>query len=237
MRQLSTLLREEELENLKSLVIREGGRILPPKSKWELFRFEVLDYKGVVYSSGKVVYHEPLIPLIEKSLIERPGIEVGSDEAGKGEKRGPIVVAAVALDEDGRRFLRARGLLESKSLSKHRLLELADMVERNSLALSYKVVTPDQLMSTWRKGKLNDLLTEWHLQVVSDVLDEVKASRIIVDSFDEVRLRRAFSSFESRGIEVVIESGADLKYPSVAAASIIARRIYLEKMDEGIKWM
>jgi len=237
LRQLSTLLREEELENLKSLVIREGGRILPPKSKWELFRFEVLDYKGVVYSSGKVVYHEPLIPLIEKSLIERPGIEVGSDEAGKGEKRGPIVVAAVALDEDGRRFLRARGLLESKSLSKHRLLELADMVERNSLALSYKVVTPDQLMSTWRKGKLNDLLTEWHLQVVSDVLDEVKASRIIVDSFDEVRLRRAFSSFESRGIEVVIESGADLKYPSVAAASIIARRIYLEKMDEGIKWM
>lgn len=237
MRQLSTLLREEELENLKSLVIREGGRILPPKSKWELFRFEVLDYKGVVYSSGKVVYHEPLIPLIEKSLIERPGIEVGSDEAGKGEKRGPIVVAAVALDEDGRRFLRARGLLESKSLSKHRLLELADMVEGNSLALSYKVVTPDQLMSKWRKGKLNDLLTEWHLQVVSDVLDEVKASRIIVDSFDEVRLRRAFSSFESRGIEVVIESGADLKYPSVAAASIIARRIYLEKMDEGIKWM
>ncbi len=236
MRQLSTLLREEELENLKSQVMSEGGRVLPPKSKWELFRFEVLDYKGVVYSSGKVVYHEPLIPLIEKSLIERPGIEIGSDEAGKGERSGPIVVAAVALDEGGRRFLRARGLLESKSLSKHRLLELADMVEGNSLALSYKVVTPDQLMSKWRKGKLNDLLTEWHLQVVSDVFDEVKASKIIVDSFDEVRLREAFSSFESRGIEVVIETGADLKYPSVAAASVVARRIYLEKMDEGIKW-
>ncbi len=236
MRQLSTLLGEEELENLKSQVMKERGRVLPPKSKWELFRFEVLDYKGVVYSSGKVVYHEPLIPLIERSLIERPGIEIGSDEAGKGERSGPIVVAAVALDEDGRRFLRARGLMESKSLSKHRLLEIAGMVEGRALALSYKVVTPNQLISRWRKGKLNDLLTEWHLQVVSEVFDEVEASRIIVDSFDESRLREAFSFFESRGIEVLIESRADLKYPSVAAASVLARRIYLEKMDEGIKW-
>ncbi len=236
MRQLSTLLGEEELENLKSQVMKERGRVLPPKSKWELFRFEVLDYKGVVYSSGKVVYHEPLIPLIERSLIERPGIEIGSDEAGKGERFGPIVVAAVALDEDGRRFLRARGLMESKSLSKHRLLEIAGMVEGRALALSYKVVTPNQLISRWRKGKLNDLLTEWHLQVVSEVFDEVEASRIIVDSFDESRLREAFSFFESRGIEVLIESRADLKYPSVAAASVLARRIYLEKMDEGIKW-
>ncbi len=237
MRQLSTLLREEELENLKEQVTREGGRILPSKSKWELFRFEVLDYKGVVYSNGKVVYHEPLIPLIEKSLVEQRGIEIGSDEAGKGEKSGPIVVAAVALDDGGRKFLRARGLLESKSLSERRLLELADLVEEVAISLSYKIVTPDQLMAEWSRGKLNDLLTEWHLQVISDVLKEVRASKIIIDSFDKSKLREAFSFLENRGIEVVIESGADLKYPSVAAASVIARRIYLEKMDEGVKWV
>ncbi len=237
MRQLSTLLREEELRNLKDLVIEEGGRVLPPRSKWELFRFELLDYKGMVYSSGKVVYHEPLIPLIERSLVEGPEIEVGSDEAGKGERSGPIVVAAVALDGEGRRFLRARGLLESKSLSERRLFELADMVEGRALALSYKIVTPDQLLAEWRKGKLNYMLAEWHLEVVSDVLKRVNASRIIVDSFDEPKLREAFSPLADQGVEVVIETRADLKYPSVAAASIIARRIYLEKMDEGAKWV
>ncbi len=237
MRQLSTLLREEELRNLKDLVIEEGGRVLPPKSRWELFRFEVLGYKGVVYSSGKVVYHEPLIPLIERSLIERPEIEVGSDEAGKGERSGPIVVAAVALDGEGRRFLRARGLLESKSLSEPRLLELSDMLEERALALNYKIVTPDQLLAEWKRGKLNYMLARWHLEVVSEVLKRVSAPRIIVDSFDELRLKEAFSSLENQGMEVVIEKRADLKYPSVAAASIVARRIYLEKMNEGVKWV
>lgn len=235
MRQLSTWLSEEELENLKSEILRGVGRLQPSKNKWELFRFEVGRYRGIAYSSGKVVYHEPLASLIEGSLVETSGIEVGSDEAGKGEKSGPIVVAAVALDENSRKYLRARGLLESKSLPKERLEETADMIEELALSIEYKIVTPEELLSIWRKGRLNHLLAKWHFEVISKVLEKVGASRAIVDSFDERRLREAFSPLIG-SIDVIIEPKADERYSSVAAASIIAKRIYLRNIGEGIKW-
>ncbi len=234
MRQLSTSLREGEIERLKSRIVELGGRILPPKNQWEFFRFEVQGYKGVVYTSGKVVYHEPLVSLVEDSLEESPGIEVGSDEAGKGERTGPLVVAAVALDDEGRRFLRARGLLESKSIPPRRLEEIADLVEARALAVSYRVVSPGELRSEWRKGNLNELLARWHLDVISEVLGEVNASRVVVDSFDDRRLKEVLSQL--RDLEIIVEPRADLKYASVAAASVVAKRIYVRRVDEGIKW-
>lgn len=235
MRQLSTWLSEKELENLRSEILRREGQLQPSKSKWELFRFKVGGYKGIAYSSGKVVYHEPLISLIEDSLIELPGTEVGSDEAGKGEKAGPIVVAAVALDEYGRRRLRAKGLLESKSIPKERLEEIANNIEELALSIEYKVVAPEELLSVWRRGILNQLLAKWHFEVISKILGRIKVSRVIVDSFDDRRLKEAFSTLMD-DINVIIEPKADERYSSAAAASVIAKRIYLRNVGGDLKW-
>ncbi len=212
-----------------------SGKIEPPKNPWELFRFKFNDMLGIVYSSGKVVYHEPLASVIEDVLIEEEGIEVGSDEAGKGERTGPIVVAAVALDSEARKHLRARGLLESKSISRSKLMELASLVIERSEAYEVKVVFPKELFSRWRRGSLNELLVEWYYEVIAHVLGKVKASRVVIDSFDERRLRERFSSLKD--IEVVIEPKADEKYASVAAASVLAKEIYLKNERKGTKWI
>ncbi|MCD6348574.1 MAG: hypothetical protein J7L91_03015 [Candidatus Korarchaeota archaeon] len=234
MQQLSTWLRGEEAQRLRRLV-EVSGKIEPPKNPWELFRFKFNDMLGIVYSSGKVVYHEPLASVIEDVLIEEEGIEVGSDEAGKGERTGPIVVAAVALDSEARKHLRARGLLESKSISRSKLMELASLVIERSEAYEVKVVFPEELSSRWRRGNLNELLVEWYYEVIAHVLGKVKASRVVIDSFDERRLRERFSSLKD--IEVVIEPKADEKYASVAAASVLAKEIYLKNERKGTKWI
>ena len=231
MRQLSTSLRKEELESLRNRLKSKS----PPKNEWEEFRFEVNGYSGIVYRNGKVVYHEALVSLIESVLTEDDCIEIGSDEAGKGEMEGPIVVAAVALDGEGRKFLRARGLLESKSVPKGRIEELAGLIRKVSISSHIKRISPEELRELWNRGNLNDLLSIWHLEVVKEVLKDTEACRIIVDSFDRRRLEEAFSQI--RGVEVIIESGADLKYPSVAAASILAKFEYQKSDKTGIKWI
>ncbi|MEM1984170.1 MAG: hypothetical protein QW187_04270 [Candidatus Korarchaeum sp.] len=233
MRQLSTLLREEELRKLRD----EAGKLaelLPPRNPWEEFRFSIDQCIGIAYKSGKVVYHEGLSRFIEGILIEDDCIEIGSDEAGKGEATGPIVVAAVALDGRGRKLLRARGLLESKSLPKKRLNELASLIREISISYSIKRISSDELREVWRRGNLNDLLALWHLRVVDELLKVTNACRVIVDSFDEKKLKEAFSRIE--GPQVVIESNADLRYSSVAAASILAKFEYLKEGFSGIKW-
>ncbi len=231
MRQLSTSLRKEELESLRNRLKSKS----PPKNEWEEFRFEIDGYSGIVYKNGKVVYHEALVSLIESVLTEDGCIEIGSDEAGKGEREGPIVVAAIALDAEGRKFLRARGLLESKSIPKRRIEELAGLIRKVSISSHIKRISPEELRELWNRGNLNDLLSIWHLEVVKEVLKDTEACRIIVDSFDRRRLEEAFSQI--RGVEVIIESDADLKYPSVAAASILAKFEYQKSDKTGIKWI
>jgi len=231
LRQLSTSLRKEELESLRNRLKSKS----PPKNEWEEFRFEIDGYSGIVYKNGKVVYHEALVSLIESVLTEDGCIEIGSDEAGKGEREGPIVVAAIALDAEGRKFLRARGLLESKSIPKRRIEELAGLIRKVSISSHIKRISPEELRELWNRGNLNDLLSIWHLEVVKEVLKDTEACRIIVDSFDRRRLEEAFSQI--RGVEVIIESDADLKYPSVAAASILAKFEYQKSDKTGIKWI
>lgn len=233
MLQLSTFLREEELRNLRN-ELGKSAELLPPRNPWEEFRFAVGQYIGIVYKSGKVVYHEELSRFIEGILVEDDCIEIGSDEAGKGEAAGPIVVAAVALDGRGRKLLRARGLLESKSLPKRRLNELASLIRKISISYSIRKVSPDELREVWKRGNLNDLLALWHLWVISDLLKVTNACRMIVDSFDEKKLKEAFS--QVKGPQVIIESKADLRYSSVAAASILAKSEYLKEGSLGIKW-
>ncbi len=188
--------------------------------------------KAIVYKSGKVVFHSSLRYLILSSLIEEPGVEVGSDEAGKGEDEGAIVVAAVALDESARKELRSLGLLESKSVPRSRIPELFKEISARALHVSTKVVTPEEFRSLWKRGNLNDLLANWHKQVIKDCLTHVTADRVIVDSFDRKRLEKVFSDLR---VQVILEAGADKKYVSVAAASLIAK--YLRGFSmRGKKW-
>ncbi len=223
-----------EISKLKEIV-EAKGHILPPKSEWELFRFEIGSYIGIVYSSGRVVYHEPLSEVIELALCEKEGVDIGSDEAGKGEGTGPIVVAAVALDQEARRYLRARGLLESKSLPLSRLEETSLMIMRKAKAWNVKIIHPEMLKRLWRRGNLNELLASWHHEVIQRTVEVVRPKRIIVDSFDDKRLREELKELESIA-ELIIKPKADLTYTSVAAASVLARYHRERESIGDAKW-
>ncbi len=179
----------------------------------------------VAYLSGAVVYHPELVELVEAALTPPHGTELGSDEAGKGESEGPLAVAAVALDPPAAVRLRARGLAETKSISRSALPRIASEIEEEALSVAVRLVTVSEFRRVWSRGNLNDLLTGWHLEVLEEAAERAgRVDIIAVDSFDERRLTAALRPLAERlGAELVVVPGADSRFPSVAAASVVAR--------------
>ena len=231
--QLSTKLRPDEILRLRKL-LEERNCMLSKMGNHEIFRAKVDDSQIIVYKSGVVVYHADTMPIISSSLLEDEAVEVGSDEAGKGEIEGPIVVAAVVLDGDARKELRAMGLMESKSIPKKRLLKMGNLIKSKCIFFDVEVIEPEDLLSSWRKGNLNDLLAEWHKKAIIKATEGIKVDRIIVDSFDRARILNSIEPIAKRmNAALIVEERADENYPTVAAASIIARVTREDLLKEG----
>jgi ribonuclease HII len=72
---------------------------------------------------------------------ERPGLVAGVDEAGRGPLAGPVVAAAVILDE----LLPIRGLADSKTLSPARRERLHDEIRAKALCCSVGLATVEEI--------------------------------------------------------------------------------------------
>jgi ribonuclease HIII len=156
---------------------------------------------------------------------------VGTDEAGKGDYFGPLVVAGVrVLGEEAARKLRETGARDSKTLSPlgarnlaRRILESVG-VENTSVV----VLRPREYEVRRRTaGDINKLLAEINVQIFEELKAEVEL--FVVDEF----AKAAHSYIAPRlppGVRLVVRPRAEDDV-AVAAASVLARARYLEEMD------
>lgn len=181
---------------------------------------------------------EELLELVE-GLAERPvpkGVWAGSDEAGKGDYFGGLVVCAFCCDETTANLLRGSGVVDSKMLANSRLREVASAVrERAEGRWSLRHVGAEDynraLARLKGKGRNSlDLLAEMHGGAVADLLSSGCApDRVVVDRFcDQERLAPLLPD---GGYALEVYPGAESD-PAVAAASILARDSYLDELSE-----
>ena len=217
---------------------------IPVTNKYEALRGRIGDKTVIIYISGSILYDETLEEfrrMLEEVLYEKykdQGIVVGSDEAGKGEALGPIVVAATALSPKQAAYLQSIGVADSKIVPKKKIGELASEIKRVSLGYSILMISPKRFNDMFRKGgeNLNDILERGQSQVLKRVVSKIreKPYRIIVDKFDSsksgVRMKKIS---ELLGFKVeAIERGE--VFPAVAAASILARNSYLRWIHRNV---
>ncbi len=235
-KQLSVVLPEGKLEELKDLLLRSGGKEIETRNDYELYRIGFNDKVLIAYTTGTVVYHQDLADLVSKVFMGL-GTRIGIDEVGKGEAEGPLVVCAVALDDEGRRKAVSIGLVESKMARGERLFEIADKIREASVAVGIVVISPSEFKKLWKRGNLNDLLAKWHAKALERLTCTIKkADVVIVDSFDERRLRENLEHLAKElGAKLVLENNADRRYLEVAAASTIASAIRRDLMKEGMR--
>jgi len=161
---------------------------------------------------------------------------IGSDEAGKGEWLGPLTVATVALSGDQRLYLVTQGVMDSKKLKLHTILELAKVIRSSCLGYHVVTISPlsfNRLMSEVKgEGRsLNDILAWGHQQAIRSVFEELITKgisgriKLSIDMFDKIKTEERLKRIlDLKKFDLDHHPKAE-KETSVAAASIMARSV------------
>lgn len=238
------------LEQLQQLLLRETQATrVKATSKYEAFRIALAGGLLIAYKTGKIVVTGEKCEVLLARILDQMGLEeteyditIGSDEAGKGEWLGPMVVAAVAVTVKQSSVLRSIGVMDSKALSQKKITELEEKITTNAEAVKSVLISPEtfnkRVEELHDEGRtLDDLLAWAHAKAIGEVHDQLKREhaaarmKVIIDEFSrlkaEDRLSRVLSLKE---VHLVQKPRAEDEM-AVAAASIVARRLREEWID------
>ena len=157
---------------------------------------------------------------------------IGTDESGKGDYFGPLVIAGVFLDSSTEKLLEAIGVKDSKENSDSKNQELAIRIREiiDQKALCIVCIGPEKYNELYSKiGNLNKLLAWGHSRVIENILAGVNCENVIADQFgDEAFINQALMD-KGRTVNLLQTPKAERDL-AVAAASILARDKYLSML-------
>lgn len=158
--------------------------------------------------------------------------EIGSDESGKGDYFGPLVVAAAFVRPEDEEELRAMGVQDSKAASDG-LVRRLEGVLQNRLPHAIRVLDPETYNEAWRaEGNLNRLLGRVHAEVLEAVVAIAPDGplRIVVDRFGDPEHVRRNLGRAAKAHAFVMPTGGE-SHLAVAAASFLARAAFLREFE------
>ncbi|MCY3771989.1 MAG: ribonuclease HIII, partial [Gemmatimonadetes bacterium] len=161
---------------------------------------------------------------------------IGTDESGKGDYFGPLVVGGVLVESGTREQLAALGIRDSKKLGDARSRVLAAEIRRICVERYREVIIPPERYNTLyeefrREGRnLNHLLAWAHARAIESLLECTPCRLAVADQFGNESYIRSRLMNKGREIELIQEHRGE-RYLAVAAASILARDRFLEYLD------
>ncbi|KUK76098.1 MAG: ribonuclease HIII [candidate division WS6 bacterium 34_10] len=242
---VSLKLDEEQIQNFGEMMEALGWT--PKKIKNDYVEYAFTSSEGSVatlYSSGKLVIQgkenfTPVISHIKANRGKSPAIQahIGVDEVGKGDYFGPMVVVACYVNNEFADKLSHLGFDDSKRFSDRKIKELYNQVK------DYKYYYPSILHPAEYNDKVNKegnvsiVLAKEHSKCIENALIDLKKNGVPCESV----VIDQFSSKKSRVLDELGDLGKEVKFTqfhrgesdiAVAAASIIARGIFLEEFEK-----
>ena len=158
----------------------------------------------------------------------------GVDEAGKGPVMGPMVVAAVSVENA--KLIENLGFKDSKLLSSQRRLELFNLIKQN-YSYEIEVINVEKIDEYRMKNQLNLLNRKAFEKVISRL--NPKVAYVDAADVNEERFGREIkvNLTNPNNTDVISMHKADSMIPVVAAASIIAkqtRELEIKKLKKEI---
>jgi ribonuclease HII len=179
----------------------------------------------------------------------------GGDEAGRGAILGPLVISIVSVKDSSLHRLSAIGVRDSKLLSEKRRNLLYDEIYSIASDILVDRIYPNEINEVMRKHiSLNELEAVRFAALFDRIENDVHS--VYLDSPDVIAERfgtrfKLSSSKPTRVIglkekqekglkytRIIAEHKADVRYPVVSAASIIAkvtRDREIEKLEKKLK--
>ena len=157
---------------------------------------------------------------------------LGIDEAGRGSVIGPMCIGGVMIEEKDEKKLKDIGVKDSKLLKREKREELSEKIEGIAENCVVIRISPCKIDSNKRSGgNLNQL----EAMRMADIINLTKPDKAIIDCPDNGghKFRDYLMSYlEHKDFELVLENKADLNYPVVSAASIMAKVSRDDSMTE-----
>lgn len=172
-----------------------------------------------------------------REVVDIPLPYIGTDESGKGDYFGPLIVAGVWVDASILHKLKLIGVKDSKMLSDKRCRELAGQI-RSICKGKYEVVeiSPERYNALYKQFKaekknLNHLLAWGHARAIESLLERLVCGHAVADQFGNEQYIK--SRLMQRGKDLkLIQVPKGERYPAVAAASILARDYFLCHLEQ-----
>lgn len=229
--------------------ILENGYSVEPESFKEIgygISFKVLD-KNSKKEISVAIYHtekkgfsfvtkDEKIRYILNMLLTSVDV-AGSDEAGKGDFFGPLVVCCFIFGEKEKNILKL-DIKDSKKLSNEKILGIYSRISSEFRdSFSTVRIMPERYNTFYselsKNGKnLNFMLAWAHAKAISLLFEKrPDAKKLIVDRFSEnPAINRLISTAAgSVSVEFIVRAEQN---PAVAIASIIARAEYLNSLKQ-----
>lgn len=237
----------KELNDLLHEVLESHG--------WEFSQVPYSVFKAVhgktnvvLYQSGKLVIQggesqdfvdfilepEVLRDLAFQEIREKFVPHAGMDESGKGDFFGPLVVAAVYVDEQSERSLGDAGVRDCKLIkSDAQLMKIAaDARKIIGGKYGFVLIGPEAYNRMYGGfPSLNHLLAWGHARALENLLEKVpECKEALADKFGNDQLILNALGERGRTIKLIQRTKAESDM-AVAAASVIARAGFLHKLE------
>lgn len=154
---------------------------------------------------------------------------IGTDESGKGDYFGPLVIAGLHMNKERLEQLRHLNIRDSKKISEKKIFEL-DFKIRTLSPYSVVVIGPEKYNILYQKMKnLNRILAWGHARVIENILLRLDCDKVVSDQFgDEKFIKNALME---KGKKVTLKQMPQGERDfAVAGASILARAEFLRRL-------
>lgn len=247
-------------EEIKNFILENFEAVLKPK-QYTFWEIKHKDFTAAFYNSGKFVIQGKNIDLLLNKLSEKynefniePKQEklikcedslkkcgdssrlhlspyIGTDESGKGDFFGPLVIAGVMIDDNNCKLFKDMGIKDSKTLKDEQMLVMSQQIQKNSV-FSVVVISNERYNELYIKFRnLNKLLAWGHARVIENILEKTHCDYALSDKFgDESLIQNALmQKGQTIKLEQRVRAESDI---AVAAASVLARATFVQRMSD-----
>lgn len=233
---------------LKTFFIDDGAEISPQQNA--LWRARTSKYSAIFYNTGKFLIQGSDVSDIAKRVEQFLGItsvsspsannelsldipikHIGSDESGKGDFFGPLVIAAVMVDETNIEILQKAGIKDCKKVDDKNINKMTAVI-KNNCPFSVITINPAKYNELYAKLKNLNLLLAWgHARAIENILEKKECDFALSDKFGDEKLIK--NALLKRGKNIRLEQRCKAESDiAVAAASILARAHFLTGIAE-----
>ncbi len=213
---------KKDWENIYSTL--KGMGFIPRQIKNSIWSFEKGGTIVTLYPSGILAVDKKDTKEVYQKILEliKPidEIEIGCDEAGKGDVFGPLVVCCAVIKPENYVKVLEIAPKDSKKLADNVLLKKAQQLQM-LVDHRCKIIPPKELNELYKSiPNLNRILDKLYLELIKELRKDYEKAKIYVDAYSHTNPFGSFVIFEHKAEEHV----------SVSVASMIAR-------SEFLKWL